>query len=90
MMLTKKLSIHQQKEILNALFGFNLEKVSNENEPEVYILYDENGNEFYKSPTNGCFDFSTLTGVFSYTAHRAKNQGFNDCQLQIRKNLGLN
>ena len=35
------------------------------------------------------FDFSTLAGIFSYTAHRAKNQGYSDCQYAMRKVLGI-
>lgn len=89
-MITDKLSREQQHEILNTLFGFNYENVSNADMPEHWVLYDEEGYEFYGSNENCQFDFSTLAGIFSYTAHRAKNQGFSDCQYQMRKLLGVN
>lgn len=84
-MLTKKLSIQEQQEFLVTLFGFSLEQ---DNSGE-YILFDENGMEFYKSAVNAQFDLSTLAGIFSYSAYRHKMQGFADCQLQIKKSLGF-
>lgn len=83
--LLKKLSIKEQQEVLSTLFGFSLEQDSS----GEYILYDENGMEFYKSAVNAQFDFSTLAGIFSYAAYRFKMQGFADCQLKIKKSLGL-
>lgn len=88
-MLTDKLTREQQNYILYTLFGFSLVNVDEDEGKEHWILYDEEGNEFYGSNENCQFDFSTLAGIFSYTAHRAKNQGFSDCQYQIRKVLGL-
>jgi len=88
-MLTDKLTREQQNDILYTLFGFSLVNVDEDEGKEHWVLYDEEGYEFYGSNENCQFDFSTLAGIFSYTAHRAKNQGFSDCQYQIRKVLGL-
>lgn len=89
-MLTEQLTTDQMKELLQTLFGFDLINVDENEGGEHWVVYDEEGNEFYGSSVNCQFDFSTLAGFFSYTAHRAKNQGFSDCQFQIKKLLGLN
>lgn len=88
--LTTKLSIEEQNHFVQTLFGFELVNVNEgtDNEP-AYVLYDEEGYEFYGSTENCQFDFSTLAGIFSYTAHRAKNQGYSDCQYAMRKVLGI-
>lgn len=88
-MITKKLTKEEQHEILNTLFGFNLENEAVVDGDEHWVLYDEEGVEFYGSDANCQFDFSTLAGIFSYTAHRAKNQGYADCQYAMRKVLGV-
>ena len=71
-MLTDKLTREQQNDILYTLFGFSLVNVDEDEGKEHWVLYDEEGNEFYGSNENCQFDFSTLAGIFSYTAHRAK------------------
>lgn len=86
-MITDKLTREQQQGLLNTLFGFNYECLDNVN--GHWVLYDEAGDEFYGSTENCQFDFSTLAGIFSYTAHRAKNQGYLDCQFAMRKILGI-
>lgn len=84
-MITDKLTREQQQELLNTLFGFDFVNTNDEH----WVLYDEEGDEFYGSTENCQFDFSTLAGIFSYTAHRAKNQGYSDCQFAMRKVLGI-
>ena len=88
--LTTKLSIEEQNHFVRTLFGFFFVNVNEgtDNEPS-YVLHDEEGEEFYGSDSNCQFDFSTLEGIFSYTAHRAKNQGYSDCQYALRKVLGI-
>ena len=88
-MLTKKLTRDEQNEILYTLFGFSLVNVDEDEGKEHRVLYDEEGDEFYGSNENCQFDFSTLAGIFSYTAHMAKNQGYSDCQREMRKVLGV-
>jgi hypothetical protein len=88
-MITKKLTREEQNNILNDLFGFSLVNVDENKGQEHWVLYDEEGEEFYGSNENCQFDFSTLAGIFSYTAHRAKNQGYSDCQYAMRKVLGV-
>ncbi|MDK7376120.1 MULTISPECIES: hypothetical protein [Weeksella] len=89
MLLTRKLTNEEKKELLQELFGFDLINVDEREGSEHWVVYDEEGNEFYGSNENCQFDFSTLAGFFSYTAHRAKNQGYSDCQFAIRKVLGV-
>ena len=88
-MITKKLTREEQNSILYDLFGFSLVNVDEKEGQEHWVLYDEEGDEFYGSNENCQFDFSTLAGIFSYTAHRAKNQGYSDCQYAMRKVLGV-
>lgn len=84
-MLKEKLSFEAQQEILNELFGFCFE-----GEPGHYVLYDEEGDKIDYFSGNNKLDFSTLEGIFAYTAFRAKNQGYADAQKDIRKAIGLN
>ena len=88
-MITRKLTIQEQDEILNDLFGFSYRNINDENNAPHWVLYDEEEYEFYGSDANSQFDFSTLAGIFAYTAHRAKNQGYSDCQYTMRKVLGI-
>jgi hypothetical protein len=88
-MITKKLSREEQNSILNGLFGFSFVNIDEAEGTECWILYDEEGNEFYGKRENCQFDFSTLAGIFSYTAHRAKKEGYSDCQYAIRQVLGI-
>lgn len=88
--LTDKLSREEQNHFIKTLFGLEMINVSTEPDSDPhYVVYDEEGNEFYGSDYNCQFDFSTLAGIFSYTVHRAKNQGYSDCQYAMRKLLGL-
>lgn len=79
-MLAKKLTRGEQSELLETLFGFSFDDD---------VLIDDYGAEFYETTSNCQFDFSTLAGIFSYTAHRAKKQGYSDCQYAMRKVLGV-
>jgi len=88
-MITKKLTREDQNNILNYLFGFSFINVDDKEGQEHWVLYNEEGDEFYGSNKNCQFDFSTLAGIFSYTAYRAKNQGYSDCQYAMRKVLGI-
>lgn len=83
--ITNKLTKEEQKEILYDLFGFLFEK----NEADHWVLYDDEGDEFYATQSNCQFDFSTLAGIFSYNAHIAKQRGYLTCQNEMRKSLGI-
>lgn len=88
-MITRKLTKEEQNNILGVLFGFVFVNVDENEGKEHWVLYDEDGNEFYGVTKNCQFNFSTLAGIFSYTAHRAKEQGYSDCQYAMRKVLGI-
>ena len=83
--ITDKLTRDEQHHLLSILFGFEFINTNDDH----WVLYDEEGDEFYGCNENCQFDFSTLAGIFSYIAHRAKNQGYTDCQYAIRKVLGV-
>lgn len=86
MILTKKLTIKQQQQILYTLFGFVLD---DNNEDGKFVLYDEEGGEFYSPYENNEFDFTTLEGVFKYATHAAREKGYSEAQFDIRKVLGI-
>lgn len=88
-MITKKLTREEQSSILSDLFGFTFVNVDQDEGKEHWVLYDDEGYEFYGSNENCQFDFSTLVGIFTYTAHRAKKQGYSDCQVAMRNVLGI-
>jgi hypothetical protein len=88
-MIKDKLTIEQQNEILGSLFGFELVNISDKGEKEHWVLYDDDGNEFYGTDSNCQFDFSTLAGIFSYTAHVAEERGFAECQFKIKSLLNI-
>lgn len=88
-MITKKLTREEQNSILNDLFGFSFVNEGETDGIEHWVLYDEEGYEFYGNNENFQFNFSTLADIFAYTAHRAKNQGYSDCQYAMRKVLGI-
>lgn len=90
-MITKsqKLTIKEQKRILSYLFKFSYEKIINCIGEEQLILFDEEGWEFYESSENSQFNFSTLAGIFSYIAYRAKKEGYADCQKAMKKAIGI-
>lgn len=84
MILKRKLTKAEQRELLSKLFGFYF---------EGDVLIDDNGEEFYRFNGNAIFQFETLDGVFAYAVHRAKMQGFRDgethVRVHIRKALGI-
>jgi len=89
MSITDKLQNDEINHFLSFLFGFTFINTSDDNTNEHWVLFDEEGYEFYGYSENLQFDFSTLAGIFSYMANRSKNQGFSDCQFEMRKLLGL-
>lgn len=84
-MLTDKLTREQQQELLGTLFGFEFVDTGDGH----WVLHDENGDRFYHHIESYQFDFSTLAGIFSYTAYRSRNQGHSNCQSEMRKVLGI-
>lgn len=83
---TTPLNVYEKQELFQTMFGFTF---TNENRDENFVLYDEEGYEFYSFDKNLQFKFITLADFFSYTAHRAKLQGYADAQYTIRKVLGI-
>lgn len=83
--ITNELTKEERRAILRDLFGFSFEKTENDH----WVLYDDEGNEFYATQSNCQFDFSTLSGIFSYNAHIATRRGYLTCQNEMRKVLGI-
>jgi hypothetical protein len=88
-MLEEKLTVKQKKELLKRLFSFDLINVSMANDVENWVVYDDEGDEFYGGDRNRQFDFSNLEGFFKYKEHRVKQEFYLDCQFAIRKTLGF-
>jgi len=84
--LTTPLTVKEKQELFSTLFGFTF---TDENRDQHFVLYDDEGYEFYGSDKNLKFQFITLADFFAYTAHRAKLQGYADAQYTIRKALGI-
>ena len=87
-MLTIELTIGQQQELLSQMFGFALVNESDDENPQ-YVLYDEEGCEFYGSNENCKYDLSTFGGIIRYAEDRGYKQGYASCQMDIRKLLGI-
>lgn len=84
--LTTPLTVAEKQELFPNLFGFNF---TDETFEGHFVLYDDDGYEFYGFDKNLQFKFITLADFFSYTAHLAKLQGYADAQYAIRKAMGL-
>lgn len=78
--LTRNLTISEQEHFLSTLFGFHFEDD---------VLIDDDGLEFYGHNNTGKWDFSTLSGIFSYSAHIAKRRGEWNKIFEIRKVLHI-
>lgn len=89
MLLTRKLTHEEIRDLLCTLFRFDYVNIGGPGYPEHWVVYDDEGNEFYSRSEHLRFDFSTLEGFFVYTAYRAKNQGYFDCQHAMRTVLGI-
>lgn len=87
-LLTRELTIEEQKLLLSELFGFDCVNIGDEKNPH-YIIYDDEGNEFYGSNENLKFSFTTLNSFFMYAKHIAKNSGYYEAQQQMRLALGI-
>lgn len=90
-MLDGTLTVEQRNSIIRPLFGF---EYYNElwQEPEkdpFYILLDDEGNEFYGNDANTNHDFTTLRGIIKYATEKAKEDGYFNCQWDIKKVLGI-
>jgi len=77
-MITKKLTREEQSSILNDLFGFSFVNVDESEGGEHWVLYDEEGYEFYGSNENCQFDFS-LFGVSKYILHSTSSNTSSIC-----------
>lgn len=85
-LLTRPLTVKEKQELFSNLYGFTF---TDENRDGHFVLYDEEGYEFYAFKQHDNFHFRTLADFLSYTAYRAKLQGYADAQYQIRKALGI-
>lgn len=88
-MLNDELATEQKKELLKELFGFELVNVNAEEGGEHWVIYDNEGDEFYGNKANLQFNFDTLSDFFRYTAHKAESHGYWSCQAAMRKVLGI-
>lgn len=88
--MTKELTIKEQENILGDLFGFRFHNsgIGRDDKPH-WVLFDEEGDEFYGNNENCQFDFSTLQGIFSYAIYTGLKRGEAGIQYELRKLLGI-
>jgi hypothetical protein len=84
-----KLTLSQQKEILYESFGFIVIDESPDEQDQNYVIYDENGHEFYGVDDNCKYDLSTIAGIIKYAESRGEKTGYQHCQKDFRKVLGI-
>jgi hypothetical protein len=85
MILKRKLTIEERKELLDKLFYFDLVKEGHNH----HVIYDSEGEEFYGGEENCKFNFDTLEDFFKYQAHLSYEEGYKRCQKEIKRALGL-
>ena len=78
--LNDKLDTAQQKEILGYI-GFWID--------EDKVIYDDDGNEFYRFNENDKWDLATLKGILDYVKHLGENNGKWILRSDIKNVLGL-
>lgn len=78
--LTDELTKDQQEQVLRKLFGADYAE---------HLIFDSKGNEFYATPDNLAFDLTTLSGIISYIRHTEYQKGYDKCQQDMRKVLGV-
>jgi len=88
-MIKQELPIKSQQEILNEMFGFNVVDESLEGQEPHYVVYDEEGNEFYGSDENCQYDLSTIGGIIRYAQDKGEKTGYWRCQNDMLKVLGI-
>lgn len=88
-MVHQELSIEQQREILHEMFGFKVMDEARDGQEPNYVIYDEEGNEFYNSNKNCVYDLATIGGIIRYAEARGEKTGYLRCQEDIRKVLGI-
>lgn len=88
-MIKQELPFEQQEEILREMFGFNVVDESLQGQEPHYVVYDEEGNEFYGSNENCKYDLSTIGGIIRYAEDRGEKTGYWRCQNDLRKVLGV-
>lgn len=87
-LLKELLTIEKQEDILGSLFGFHFHNHRNGRQ-DHFVLYNEEGEEFYGNQENCKWNFSTLEGIFAYAAHQSEERGLYKAQRDIRKCLGI-
>ena len=91
--LNEKLPFGHLKNILSEMFGFTVvdESIANDTNSinEHYVIYDENGDEFYGNNDNIVYDLSTIGGIIRYAEDRGEKTGYKRCQQDIRKVLDI-
>ena len=88
-MLKTKLAINQQQSILYELFEFVLTDKTLGNGEKQWVLYDDEGKEFYRIDEHLQFYFSTFEGIIKYATYRGKKEGYWRCQQDIKNALGI-
>jgi hypothetical protein len=83
-LLDAKLSHQQKADLFYELLDFHYENVSDSDEKPVYILYNENYEEY-----EGNFKFNTLRDFFNAVTLLAKEEGKEELKRHLKELLGL-
>lgn len=80
-MYTTKLTIEDQRKILEQRFNFIVD--------EDGVIYDEEGDEFHGFECNYDFDLSTIKGIMDYLAMQTFENGRREVRREIKKVLDI-
>lgn len=82
--LNKDLPINDLKVILEHLFNFTVRNVNPQNDEPHYVIFDDEGDEFYGGEIDSDFNLYCLDGIFKYLAHVNKMKGQSEIRLKFK------
>lgn len=77
--LDRKLSIDEQRVILDELFSFHVD--------DAGVIYDEGGHEFYGYHKNGHHDLTTMAGILNYRGRISYEAGQDSIKKEFKNFL---
>ena len=87
-LLDRLLTVTEREQVLGQLFDFTITPVE-DGELTTYVIYDEVGNEFNPVINEINYHLETLESVISYQSYRARLEGKNEAQNEIKSVLGI-
>ena len=83
-LLDTKLKDVEKAALFYELFDFHYKDVSDNDEDPIFILYDENHEEY-----EGDFEFNTLKDFFDFAVLLSKEEGKKELKRNLNELLGL-